>query len=98
MIVVLSVKLRAGRTTSKVFNSLLTGGYEFDSTATAILGEPFGVIVDVSQFLTATHADEPTVTIVTGYRIDPQSETILEASVSSQLDPGISQFERLRVP
>ena len=65
------------------FSSLLTGGYEFESTATAVLGEPFGVVVDVSQFLTATHPDEPTVTIVMWHRIDPQTKTILEASVLS---------------
>lgn len=66
-----------------VLNSLHTAGYEFESTETAVLGEPFGVMVDVSQFLTATHPDEPTVTLVTWYRIDPETMTVLEASVLS---------------
>jgi hypothetical protein len=62
--------------------ALQTAGYEFESTETAVLGEPFGVMVDVGQILTATHPDQPTVTLVTWYRTDPQTGTILEASVS----------------
>ena len=61
---------------------MLTGGYGFESTATAVLGEPFGVMVDVSQFLTATHPDRPAVTLVAWFRVDPESMTILEASIS----------------
>jgi hypothetical protein len=51
-------------------------------TGTAVLGEPFGVMVDVSQVLTATHPDQPAVTPVAWFRVDPESMTSLEASVS----------------
>jgi len=66
----------------EVLYSLEAGGYEIVPTGTAVLGEPFGVMVDVSQFLTATHPDRPPVTLVAWFRVDPESMTILEASIS----------------
>ena len=65
-----------------MLSHLRAAGYEFASTETVVLGEPFGVMVDVSRLLTATHPDEPPVTFATWYRIDPQTMTILEASMS----------------
>ena len=41
-----------------LLNSVQTAGYRFVSTDTAVLDEPFGVMVDVSQFLTATHSEQ----------------------------------------
>jgi hypothetical protein len=66
----------------EVLYSLEAEGYEYVSKGTAVLGEPFGVMVDVSQFLTATHPDQPPVTLVAWFRVDPETMTILEASVS----------------